>query len=105
MLGICMEEVPPQNYRYKSIVEVLDERAVLTEELLNLAQWMARYYHCSVGKAIFAMLPARLQADVDALATWIGTQTDIPEQYQTLYSVLQNQEKQKLTELKKKLPD
>jgi primosomal protein N' (replication factor Y) (superfamily II helicase) len=105
MLGICMEEVPPQNYRYKSIVEVLDERAVLTEELLNLAQWMAGYYHCSLGKAIFAMLPARLQADVDALATWIGTQTDIPEQYQTLYSVLQNQEKQKLTELKKKLPD
>lgn len=105
MLGICMEEVPAQNYRYKSIVEVLDEEAVLTPELLDLAVWMAGYYRSSLGKAVFAMLPAKLQADVDAEIAWIGSQEAIPPTYLPLYEALQAQNNHKLSALKKLLPD
>jgi primosomal protein N' (replication factor Y) len=105
MLGICMEELKAENYRYKSVVEVLDEAAVLPEELLEMAKWMAWYYHCSVGKALFAMLPSRLQCDVDAEASWIGTDRDIPQDYLILYEALQKQDKLKLSELKQSRPD
>ena len=105
MLGICMEEMPQQNYRYKSVVEVLDEAEVLPSELLEMAKWIAWYYHCSVGKALFAMLPSRLQCDVDAVASWIGSDKDIPQDYLPLYAALQTQDKLKLSELKKNRPD
>ena len=105
MLGICMEEQKPQNFRYKSVVEVLDEATVLPPELLELAKWIAWYYHCSVGKALFAMLPSRLQSDVDAVASWIGTEKKIPQEYLPLYEALQKQDKLKLSELKKSQPN
>ena len=105
MLGICMEEMPAQNFRYKSVVEILDEAAVLPPELLDLAKWMGWYYHCSVGKALFAMLPSRLQCDVDAVASWIGTSKEIPPDYLPFYEALQIQDKIKLSELKKNRPD
>ena len=105
MLGICMEEMPAENYRYKSVVEILDEAAVLPPELLDLAKWMGWYYHCSVGKALFAMLPSRLQCDVDAVASWIGTSKEIPPDYLPFYEALQIQDKIKLSELKKNRPD
>ena len=33
---------------------------------MKLGHWMADYYHCSVGKALFAMLPARLLPEMEA---------------------------------------
>jgi len=105
MMGITMEEVPKKGFRYKSIVEILDSEPVLSDELLNLAQWMSRYYHCSLGKALFAILPAKLQSPVDALATWIGPKHDIPQDYLVLYELLKELDNQKLSDLKKMRPD
>lgn len=105
MMGIVLEEVPKGNYRYKSVIETLDDAPILPEELIQLAQWMASYYHCSLGKALFAILPAKLQASIDAEISWIGNREEIPPRFEALYGLLKDTNKAKLSELKKNHPN
>lgn len=102
MLGICDTETKPEAFACKEIAEILDDEGVLSGELMELAKWMAGYYHSSVGKALFAMLPAKLQADVDAAATWIGE--FVPPIFEPLYSALKGKDKVPLSEIKRALP-
>ena len=41
----------------KSIYSLLDTEPSLTSDLLQLGQWIADYYYCSLGESLFAMLP------------------------------------------------
>ena len=41
----------------KPVLEVLDDRPLLTPELLELTRWLSRYYLCGWGEAIRAALP------------------------------------------------
>jgi primosomal protein N' (replication factor Y) (superfamily II helicase) len=102
MLGICDSESKPEAFACKEIAEILDEEGILPPELINLAKWMAEYYHSSVGKALFAMLPAKLQADVEATASWIGT--EVPPEYEALHKALLNQDQTALSQIKKAHP-
>lgn len=102
MLGICDNETKPESFACREIAEILDDEGVLSAELIALAKWMASYYHSSVGKALFAMLPAKLQADVDATATWIGN--EVPAPFEALSRALNGQDKVALKELKRLLP-
>ena len=45
------------NEKIRSILDVLDEKAVLTEELLTLTKWASFYYHCEWGEMIRVALP------------------------------------------------
>jgi primosomal protein N' (replication factor Y) (superfamily II helicase) len=47
---------PPREV--KSIVRVLDNTPLITEELLKLTRWVADYYLCGWGQALQAVLPA-----------------------------------------------
>jgi primosomal protein N' (replication factor Y) len=51
----------------RALVDVLDERPLFTPALLELAEWLARYYHCGVGEALFAMLPSGLKSHIDTV--------------------------------------
>ncbi|MDD4806663.1 MAG: primosomal protein N', partial [Candidatus Cloacimonetes bacterium] len=102
LLGICDKETKPENFACREIAEILDDEGVLSAELIALAKWMASYYHSSVGKALFAMLPAKLQADVDATASWIGN--DVPQPFEALHRAIAGQDKVALKELKRLLP-
>ncbi len=104
-MGIVMDETPKGSYRYKSVIEILDDAPILPESLLDLARWMAGYYHSSLGKALFAILPAKLQATVNAEIAWSGSREDIPASFQELYEMLKGVETAKLSELKKIHPD
>lgn len=42
----------------KPIDSLLDNEPSLTPDLLKLGQWIADYYYCSVGEALFAILPS-----------------------------------------------
>src|SRR3954462_6586587 len=42
----------------KEIVGVLDEEALLTDNLLRLTRWMADYYLCGWGQVLNAVVPA-----------------------------------------------
>jgi len=44
----------------KELLEIADERPILTETQLALGRWMAEYYLCSLADALFAMLPPGL---------------------------------------------
>ena len=48
------------SFELKAIQKVLDTEAILDESLLKLTEWMHRFYYCSLGEAIQAVLPSGL---------------------------------------------
>lgn len=46
------------DFKTKAIKEVLDENSLFSPNLMQLADWVQRYYFCSFGEAVQAMLPA-----------------------------------------------
>ncbi|NLW19576.1 MAG: primosomal protein N' [Candidatus Cloacimonetes bacterium] len=104
MIGICGEalrEAPSDKISYRPILEVLDEKPVLSPKLMELARFMADYYHCSMGSACFAMLPAWLIPDVDAEVNWLAD--GIPAGYEELAALLKDDGPKRLSELRKQL--
>lgn len=51
----------PQQLATKYILDVIDERAVISEKQLKLWQWMADYYMCALGDVMAAALPSALK--------------------------------------------
>jgi primosomal protein N' (replication factor Y) len=51
----------PEKYEAKYIIEVLDDRPVVTPHQLNFWQWLADYYMCNIGEVMNAALPAALK--------------------------------------------
>ncbi|AKQ46102.1 primosomal protein N' [Rufibacter radiotolerans] len=56
-----VHETPPKDYQAKYLLEVIDEKPVVTEPQLKLFQWMAEYYMCTLGEVINAALPSALK--------------------------------------------
>ncbi len=56
-----IHQSPPQNYRAKYIAELLDDEPLVTRFQLQLFQWIAEYYMCSVGEVMNVALPAGLK--------------------------------------------
>tara|TARA_A100001037_G_scaffold306827_1_gene356454 strand:+ start:31088 stop:33712 length:2625 start_codon:yes stop_codon:yes gene_type:complete len=46
-----------RNEKIRDVLDILDEEAVLTDELLVLTRWASFYYHCEWGEMIRAALP------------------------------------------------
>lgn len=51
----------PERYEAKYIIEVLDDKAVVTEKQLQFWNWLAEYYLCNVGEVMNAALPSALK--------------------------------------------
>src|SRR5947199_6251346 len=58
-VGYCvrLSETPPER-EVKELVAVLDDEALLTDNLLRLTRWMADYYLCGWGQVLNAVVPA-----------------------------------------------
>ncbi|WP_428330929.1 replication restart helicase PriA [Mucilaginibacter sp.] len=54
-------KLAPEKYQAKYIIEVLDDRAVVTHEQLQFWNWLAEYYMCNVGEIMNAALPSALK--------------------------------------------
>jgi primosomal protein N' (replication factor Y) len=54
-------EVAPERYQAKYLMEVLDDRPVVTEQQLEFWKWLADYYLCNTGEVMAAALPAALK--------------------------------------------
>lgn len=52
---------PPQHYQAKYIDALLDERPLIHGRQLELWEWMANYYCCTLGDVMNAALPAGLK--------------------------------------------
>ncbi len=46
----------------KPVVEVIDDVRLLSPELLELGQWISRYYACPLGKTLTAMVPEAIRS-------------------------------------------
>ena len=51
----------PEKYEAKYLMEILDERPVVSERQLQFWQWLAEYYMCTVGEVMNAALPSALK--------------------------------------------
>ena len=54
--------------RLKSVLEVLDAEPLIPEELFELLQWAADYYHHPIGDVLHAALPVALRQGAPAVA-------------------------------------
>ncbi|MFO7895822.1 MAG: primosomal protein N' [Candidatus Cloacimonadales bacterium] len=80
--GKCVELDP--KIRYKKILEVVDEKAKIDASLLKLAAWISKYYQCSLGMTLAAMLPSafnvQLQQQIRLIEQKVIPESDgIPE--------------------------
>ncbi|HEY4195496.1 MAG TPA: primosomal protein N' [Mucilaginibacter sp.] len=51
----------PEKYEAKYLMEVLDDRPVVTMGQLHFWQWLAEYYMCNLGEVMNAALPSALK--------------------------------------------
>jgi primosomal protein N' (replication factor Y) len=69
MTGTCVRfsgDPGVQSARVRDILGVLDQRAFLDERMRDLTEWMARYYCCSWGKTLDAVLPSVIKSGAAA---------------------------------------
>ncbi|MDP9047273.1 MAG: DEAD/DEAH box helicase, partial [Bacteroidota bacterium] len=52
---------PPVKYQAKYVIELLDDKPVVTEWQLQFWQWLAEYYMCNMGEVMNAALPSALK--------------------------------------------
>ncbi|MXV52233.1 primosomal protein N' [Pedobacter sp. HMF7647] len=52
---------PPTLYEAKYLIDVLDEKPIVTTQQLELWEWIADYYLCSIGEVMQAALPSALK--------------------------------------------
>lgn len=60
MLETVQETDVPAN-KIKEVIEVLDEKPIFNDELLQLLQWCTLYYHHPVGEVMQNALPVKLR--------------------------------------------
>jgi primosomal protein N' (replication factor Y) len=53
----------PKEYKTKDIVSVLDETPIVNKTQIELWEWIANYYLCSVGEVFKAALPSGLKLE------------------------------------------
>jgi primosomal protein N' (replication factor Y) len=60
LMGVVVrvhEDAPADGFAVKPVQQVLDETALLPEELMKLAAWIAAYYVAPLGEVLRGMLP------------------------------------------------
>ncbi|MCR5653563.1 MAG: primosomal protein N' [Ruminococcus sp.] len=81
--------------KLKSVISVLDDRPVLTEEMLRLAQFMKEHYFCTLYDAVRTMLPAGISYNITTTYSAVkGLDTEELElDLQSVYNYLLAQKK------------
>src|SRR5277367_6588018 len=60
LMGVVVrvhEDAPVDDFEVKPVQQVLDEAALLPDELMKLAEWIASYYVAPLGEVLRGMLP------------------------------------------------
>lgn len=59
----------PDSYTVKPILSVLDDTPVVTGEQIELWEWMASYYLCTIGEVMNAALPSYLKLEGESIVS------------------------------------
>lgn len=90
LVGVVIEgtETIAPGIKARSILEVIDEEAVIDSALMRLLKWAASYYHHPLGEVIASALPPGLRrgdaARPPALPRWALTQHGMNSELTTL---------------------
>ncbi len=60
LMGVVVrvhEEAPAEDFEIKPVQQLLDDVALLPDELMELARWIAQYYVAPLGEVLRGMLP------------------------------------------------
>ncbi|MBN1948321.1 MAG: primosomal protein N' [Candidatus Cloacimonetes bacterium] len=106
--GIVWDEVfePDPQMKYRDIMETIDPEALLPPDLMELAEWMSRYYRHSIGLALAAMLPPGFNVNIQLQAR----RCELPLTYKpsesesAIINLLSADDWLDIVDLKKKLP-
>lgn len=83
--------------KYKQLLSVLDEKPVLTDEMLGLARFMKSRCYCTLYDCIRAMLPVGINYKINALYTpnpqYEGDVALLDEAQQQIYNYLRSAKK------------
>ncbi len=69
VVGVVVGHAEASEHDLKPIREVLDEAPLLTPDLIELANWLARYYHHPIGSAYATLLPKLARRGASARST------------------------------------
>ena len=86
------------NIKVRDIIQVIDEQPVVTPKQLQLWEWLAQYYMCTLGEVMAAALPSEIIDDNYSAATTQYIQLSpaylAPEAQEQLLRELQRAKKQ-----------
>ncbi|RMD92879.1 MAG: hypothetical protein D6814_16310, partial [Calditrichaeota bacterium] len=108
---VGLTETAPADIEIKPIKDVLDVQPLLTEEILQLCEWIAGYYLCGLGEVLRAALPAGLTLEKKKVVElqkapgkdeWADLKGKAPLQYKILRA-LQKVSKIRADSLKKRV--
>ncbi len=81
------EKHESSQYKIKDIDSIVDNKPVLSENIFKLAEWMSRVYMCSLGEALFTILPGAKKEKEETIDILIS------EEIKTSFDLTQYQEK------------
>jgi len=62
-----LHNTPPKDYEAKYILELLDENEIVFNQQVQLYQWIADYYMCTLGEVFNAALPSGLKLSSESM--------------------------------------
>src|SRR5690554_6169565 len=69
------EHIEKQSYEIRPIIRVIDKEPLFGQSEIELAQWMAKFYLCSGGEALSAMIPGG-RREIESKALQIDDSVD-----------------------------
>ncbi len=86
---------PPRDFEAKYILELVDEKEVITAFQFTLYRWMADYYMCTLGEVMNAAIPSGLKLSSESMVQlqpsfhWDNTPFDFSEKERLVINRLQ----------------
>jgi len=101
----AIHEEQPKGYKVKPILSVIDEIPVVTKIQLELWDWMAKYYCCTVGEVMSAALPAvmKMQSETKIVLSPLfdGNMAHLSDEEYLIAEALSMQEELSVQEVQK----
>lgn len=106
-LVLKVHQTVPQTVNIKYIVDVIDEMPVISEPQLQLWQWMADYYLCTLGEVMACALPSALklagETNVQLHPDFDGDLSELNEREVSIVEAVAHHQMTTISELSKSL--
>ena len=94
---------PPTAYEAKTIHQILDNKAIVTEKQLEHWQWIASYYMCSLGEVMRAAMPNAFIIESETIISKVEdtsvNESDLKDEEFLIYEALQHQSSLKIQDV------